>query len=133
MSLTGGCHCGAIRYEATGEPAHHALCHCESCRRSAGAYVVGWALFPREAVTITGTPVDYASSEGTTRQFCGACGTGMFFFTETIFPGQVDIQSATLDDPNALPAQARIQLADTPGWMRGYADLPGFELYPGGE
>ena len=131
MTRTGRCHCGAISYSAEGEPAHHAVCHCDSCTRSTGAYVVGWALFPREAVTVTGTPVDYHSSEGTTRQFCGTCGTGLFYINEAIFPGQVDLQSATLDDPSALPAQARIQLADAPGWMKGYAELPGFERFPG--
>lgn len=129
--VTGGCQCGAVRYTATGAPKHHALCHCESCRRSAGAYVIGWALFPREAVAIEGTPVDYASSEGTTRQFCGKCGTGLFYLNETYFPGQVDIQSATFDDPDAIAPQARIQMADAPGWMAGMADLPAFERFPG--
>jgi hypothetical protein len=131
MTVTGGCQCGAIRYAAEGEPIHHALCHCEGCRQSSGAYVIGWALFPRDRVTISGEPVGYASSEGTTRQFCGTCGTGLFYLNETIFPGQVDIQSATFDDPDAIPPGARIQLADAPRWLAGVEELPGFERYPG--
>ncbi len=133
MAMTGRCQCGAISYAAQGEPAHHALCHCENCRRSAGAYVIGWALFPRDAVTIEGTPVEYESSPGTTRQFCGTCGTGLFYRNEAVFPGQVDIQSATLDDPGALPPQVRIQMADAPGWMGNMADLPEFARFPGEE
>ena len=39
----GGCQCGAIRYEATGDPAYSALCHCKDCRASAGAPMVAWA------------------------------------------------------------------------------------------
>src|SRR3569832_906940 len=37
MAITGGCHCGAIRYEIEGEALTHALCHCTDCRRCAGA------------------------------------------------------------------------------------------------
>ena len=131
MTLTGGCQCGAIRYTADGEPTHHTLCHCTDCRLSAGAYVIGWALFRQDAVTIVGEPVDYASSEGAVRRFCGTCGTGLFYINEGMFPGQVDIQSATLDDPDALPPQARIQMADAPGWLEQVAHLRGFARYPG--
>ena len=31
MAITGGCHCGAIRYQADGEAITHALCHCADC------------------------------------------------------------------------------------------------------
>ena len=41
----GGCHCGTIRYEADGEALHHAICHCEDCRRAAGAPMVAWIAF----------------------------------------------------------------------------------------
>ncbi|MDP1026541.1 GFA family protein [Sphingomonas sp. KR1UV-12] len=130
MSYAGHCRCGAISWHAEGEPAHASLCHCAECTRSAGAYVVGWALFPQAAVTITGSPQDYESSPGTIRQFCGTCGTGLFYRNESIFPGQVDIQTATLDDPAALPPQARIQVADAPGWFEHFDALPTFARFP---
>lgn len=87
-------------------------------------------MFPQDAVTIEGVAVEYESSPGTSRRFCGTCGTGLFYVNETIFPGMVDIQSATLDEPDMMPAQARIQLADAPAWMKGYADLVPFERFP---
>ena len=52
MTLTGGCHCGAIRYRITGEPVRHLLCHCSDCRRHAGAPMVGWAIFAQAAVEV---------------------------------------------------------------------------------
>jgi hypothetical protein len=45
MVITGGCHCGAVRYEAVGEALTHALCHCSDCRRSAGAPMVAWTMY----------------------------------------------------------------------------------------
>jgi len=131
MMLTGRCQCGAVSYTAQGKPKHHALCHCADCRRSSGAFMVGLALFPREQVAISGDPMSYASSPGVTRQFCGTCGTGMFFLNEAIFPGQVDIQSSTFDDPDAIAPQAHIQVADAPAWMAGTDELPKFERFPG--
>ena len=129
--ITGGCMCGAIRYEVNGEPEHHALCHCTDCRRAAGAPVIGWAMFRQDQVTITGTPVDYNSSGDVLRQFCGTCGTGLFFYSESVFPGKVDIQSATFDDPDALAPTTRIQMADAPKWLAGVGDLPKFDRFPG--
>jgi hypothetical protein len=37
MALTGGCACGAVRYETDAEPFHRTLCHCVDCRRAAAA------------------------------------------------------------------------------------------------
>ena len=129
--LTGGCHCGAIRYETADEAIHHSLCHCLDCRKAAGAPAVAWALAPADQVTITGGPVWYASSEHGRRGFCGVCGTGLFYTNDVIFPGQIDVQSATLDDPDAIPLQGQIQIAERIGWMGHLEQLPAFDRYPG--
>lgn len=131
MATTGGCRCGAVRYSAEGEPAHATLYWCAACRGSAGAPVVVWTLFPQDKVTISGAPVTFESSPGTVRQFCGTCGTGLFYYSEAIFPGQVDIQGATFDEPDAHPPTAHIQVADAPAWMKDVAAMPMFERYPG--
>ena len=128
---SGGCHCGAVRYEMTEEVAHHALCHCTDCRKASGAPAVAWAMAAADQVTITGEPVTYASSEHGRRLFCGACGTSLFYTNDVVFPGMIDVQSATLDDPDAIPLQAQIQTAERIGWMGHLGDLPAFERYPG--
>ena len=127
----GGCHCGAVRYEMTAEVAHHALCHCTDCRRASGAPAVAWAMAPAEQVTVTGQPLTYASSEHGRRLFCGACGTSLFYTNEVVFPGMIDVQSATLDDPDSIPLQAQIQTAERIGWMGHLDGLPEFKRYPG--
>lgn len=127
---TGRCQCGAVSYTVTGDPAHSALCLCGDCRKSAGAYMVGWALFEEDQVDIVGQPVAFRSSEHATREFCGICGTGLFYRNATIFPGKVDIQTATMDDPAVFPPQARIQMAEAPPWYGSLGALPAFDRFP---
>jgi hypothetical protein len=128
---TGGCHCGAIRYEVNGTPIIHALCHCTDCRRHAGAPMVGWIMYPADALKITqGEPRMYQSSADGRRYFCADCGTGVFYTNEAMLPGTIDIQSATYDDPNAIPAQAHIQVAERIAWMEHAHNLPTFDRFP---
>ena len=132
MTYKGGCHCGAIRYEVSGTPKHVALCHCSDCRKSAGAPMVAWAAFGEgECEVVQGEPTTFNSSGATLRSFCSDCGTGLFYRNEQFLPGIVDIQSATLDDPDALPAGAHIQTAERIGWMETAHTLPAFERFPG--
>jgi hypothetical protein len=131
MTITGGCHCGAIRYEAEGEALNHALCHCADCRRHAGAPMVSWTMYPEGAVKVTkGAPKVYRSSADGRRHFCSNCGTGVFYTNAAILPGIIDIQSATYDDPEAVPPQAHIQVAERIGWMAKAHELPVFDRYP---
>ena len=131
MPVTGGCHCGKIRYEIEGQVIAHALCHCSDCRRHAGAPMVGWTMYPASAVKVTkGQPKTYESSANGRRQFCADCGTGLFYVNETMLPGIIDVQSATCDDPQAVPPQAHIQVADRLSWMEKVHELPAFDRYP---
>jgi len=131
MILSGGCHCGAIRYQADGEPLTHALCHCTDCRRHAGAPKVGWIMYPQSALQVTkGVPKTYESSVYGRRQFCGDCGTGLFHTNAHILPGIIDVQSATYDDPEAVPARMHIQVAERIGWMANAHELPAHERFP---
>ena len=129
--IEGGCHCGAIRYRVTGEAITHALCHCTDCRRHAGAPMVGWTMCPASALEVTrGAPKVYASSANGRRHFCPECGTGLFYVNEVVLPGIIDIQSATYDDPDAVPARAHIQVAERIGWMERAHELPAFDRFP---
>jgi len=128
----GGCHCGAIRYSLEGEPKHSAVCHCESCRRTTGGLTTAWAGYPKEALTIErGEPCSYSSSAGVDRQFCGACGTSLFYFNEPAMPGVVDVLTVTLDEPEALAPGLHVQMADALKWEAGLDDLPKFDRFPG--
>lgn len=127
----GQCHCGAVRYEMPAETIHKALCHCSDCRRHSGAPLVAWGLVRREQLTVEGETKDYASSEHGRRHFCATCGTPLFYTNETVFPGQIDVQIATLDDPDAIVPEAQIQRAERIGWIDRLDEMARFDRYPG--
>ena len=124
---TGGCHCGAIRYEVDGEPIVHALCHCTDCRRHAGAPMVGWTMYPKGALKLTkGVPKTYKSSENGRRQFCPDCGTALAMRVD-YEPGQIDVSLPTLDQPEGAPPEFHIFTASRIPWFEVRDALPRFE------
>lgn len=131
--LAGGCHCGAIRYEAADTPNRHSVCHCTDCRRSAGAPMVAWAVYAADDVRVTkGQPKVRASSQHGRRHFCPECGTGLFYTNEAFLPGLIDVQTATLDEPDQVMApSAQVQVAERIGWMSEAHASQAFDRYPG--
>ena len=127
----GQCHCGAVRYEMPAETIHKAICHCTDCRRHSGAPMVAWGLVGKDQLKVEGETKAYASSEHARRHFCPECGTALFYTNDVIFPGQVDVQIATLDDPDAIQPDVQIQLAERIGWMERLEAMPKFDRYPG--
>jgi hypothetical protein len=93
--------------------------------------MVAWALVDRKALTIDGETREYASSENGRRHFCPNCGTSLFYTNEAVFPGQVDVQISTLDEPGAIAPEAQIQIAERIEWMDRIDQLPKFDRYPG--
>jgi hypothetical protein len=132
MKLEGGCQCGAVRYQVEGTPQHAVLCHCADCRKSAGAPVVAWAAYAENEFRVTaGDATTFNSSGAAMRSFCPTCGTGLYYRNAEALPGIVDIQVATLDDPDAVSIFGHIQTAERIGWMENAHELPQFERYPG--
>ena len=127
----GQCHCGAVRYEMSARTVYRAVCHCSDCRRHSGGPMVAWGLVSRDNLQVEGETREYASSENGRRHFCPACGTGLFYSNEAMFPGQIDVQLATLDDPDSMPPEVQVQVADRLEWTVGLRELPEFQRYPG--
>ena len=91
-----------------------------------------WAMYPEAALTLTqGEPKTINSSGTAMRSFCSDCGSGLFYRNEDILPGIVDVQTATLDDPEALPPEIQIQTVERMGWIKHIHELPEFERFPG--
>jgi len=74
----GGCACGKVHFEARGEPYRVGICHCLTCRKAHGAPFNFYAVFPREAVTVSGDAIEFASSDRARRYSCRACGAPVY-------------------------------------------------------
>jgi hypothetical protein len=101
ISTTGGCLCGAVRYEAVGEPITVGYCHCPSCRRHTGAPVAAVVKYELDQIKFTkGDRKIYNSSPGVGRGFCDQCGSSLTW--EGKYKGRVvfSIQISTLDKPD---------------------------------
>ncbi len=90
-TFTGGCLCGNLRFSATGKPYRVGICHCLDCRKHHGALFHASAIFPQEAVTISGDTRSYAE-----RYFCPQCGSTVFGRSDD----EIEINLGSLDEPN---------------------------------
>lgn len=125
--LTGACLCGQLRYEAGGTPFHLTNCHCATCRRSSGAPFVAWFSVPRAAFRfVQGTPARFNSSEHGTRSFCPSCGSPLTFESNRA-PGEIDVTTCTLDDPESLPPQDHTWVRSRLRWVHVDDGLPAYE------
>jgi hypothetical protein len=64
------------------------------------------------------------------RSFCPDCGTGLFYRNQAVLPGIVDVQAATLDNPDALPPTVHIQTAERLAWVARMGELAEHERFP---
>lgn len=127
----GRCHCGAVVYRFQGGVRHSSVCHCEDCRRCAGAPGVPWIGVAADDFAIEqGEPAEYRSSAEVRRYFCAACGTGLYYLNENLMPGMVDIQTATLDSPEEFAPACHVQMADALSWEDRLPDLPRHDRFP---
>ena len=121
---SGRCLCGQVRFELAGEPAFACHCHCESCRRAAGAAFVTWVTFELDGLALTsGSIAEYRSSPGVRRGHCAACGTTITYAQDKR-PEEIDIAVSTLDTTTGIEPEAHIWVEDKVPWLVISDDLP---------
>jgi hypothetical protein len=126
-TYTGHCFCGEVQFKVTGPDMYACHCHCESCRRAAGAPFVTWATFARDKLAITsGTIVEHHSTPEVTRGHCGACGTSLTY-EHADRAGQIDITLTSLDDASQIEPRAHIWIQDKVPWLCIDDDLPQYQ------
>ena len=124
QSLEGRCFCKAIRYRCGPLLYPPTLCHCESCRRVAGAHAVGWLTVRRSDLHWLGTaPREFESSPGVHRAFCGQCGTPLTY-RNTTRPQEIDVTICSLERPEGATPVDHIWMQDAPAWDRPRDGLP---------
>ena len=99
--MTGGCLCGAVRYEARLDKREGCYCHCRMCQLAFGNTRAAVASVRKDQVTWTGdAPTRYASSKIALRGFCGRCGTPLSF--EYVASDRMDLSVGSFDHPEEL-------------------------------
>ena len=130
VKMTGGCMCGEVRYETSGDPFSVAHCHCHSCRKHNGAAVVTLAGYTADQVTFSGQERSfYESSKGATRAFCNHCGTPLTWEGdggEELGP-ILELHLSTFDEPEKLIPTAHAFYPERISWFDIADDLPRYE------
>jgi hypothetical protein len=131
--ITGGCLCGALRYEAQGEPLFAGYCCCDDCQKASGSGFVPFMGFAASALTISGAVSSHTHrlSDGreAIRNSCARCGSLVFGGTagenetRTIYAG-------TLDDPSLFKPALAINTRFKPAWVILPPSIPQFDGMP---
>jgi hypothetical protein len=129
MDGTGGCMCGAVRFQAEGQASWVAICHCASCRRHTGGILNGAAGFRRSAVRFTGQPTAYESSPGVQRYFCASCGTSLAY-QNTQWVEDIHLFVGTFDEPETLRPEFQIFAGERLDWLSLSDHLPRYRTTP---
>ncbi|MBV9860465.1 MAG: GFA family protein [Alphaproteobacteria bacterium] len=134
---TGGCLCGAIRYESSGEPVFSLQCHCRDCQRQSGtAYVAAVRVPTAQFRIVQGEPRRYVaradSGNEIARAFCGDCGSSLYVQVSTR-PDLIGLRVGTLDDPSVFRPEADIFVKSAQPWDHMDPALPKFPTYPAGK
>jgi hypothetical protein len=126
---TGGCMCGAVRYEASGEPFSVAHCHCHSCRKHTGAPVVTLAGYLKDQVRFSGAERSlYESSPGALRAYCSRCGSPLTWEGDGGDLGPIiELHLSSFDQPEALAPTAHAFYPERLPWFDIADDLPRYE------
>ncbi|MEM7430533.1 MAG: GFA family protein [Pseudomonadota bacterium] len=124
MSITGGCHCGTLRFIAASDPVECGYCHCLICQRTTGAAVLIFNTFKTSDFRYEkGVPTVYPSSHHGTRELCDRCGTQIAYRPKenTEF---IDVNSGAHDDPEQLSPQYHIWFENRLPWLNIDDNLP---------
>jgi hypothetical protein len=133
-ALTGGCLCGAVRYEVGGSLKLTMSCHCRDCQYVSGGAPAHVMVAQADDVAVTkGRPREYAvvSAKGNRmgRLFCDVCGTPLFAKNEA-HPEILHVKAGSLDDPSRFSVQANIWVSSAPPWHHIDSAVPRFPRDP---
>ena len=125
-SVSGGCLCGAVMFEARLPSLWCEHCHCTQCQRFHGAPLVTWVGFSEESVEFTvgeNRLTWFASSPAAQRGFCGVCGSSFLFRSEK-WPGELHISLTNIHEPIDREPAGHVHYSSHVGWLELGDELP---------
>jgi hypothetical protein len=132
-SFSGGCACGAIRYECTAEPLAMSNCHCRDCQRASGSAFFPGVYVAKANLTIKGNATYYEnvadSGQTQRRGFCRECGSPVFV-RPLAYPNLVGLWAGSLDDPSWYQPAVDIWTASAQPWDSMSLTVPKIKTGP---
>ena len=130
----GGCACGALRFETSGEPVFQNHCQCRDCQKRSGTGHSSYLTFANRAgFRITGAATGWrvAGDSGNDKihAFCPTCGTPVYL-TFAATPDAIAIHAAALDDPARFTPQVVTYTVRAHAWDTIDPALTSFERMP---
>jgi hypothetical protein len=123
LPLTGGCQCGAVRYEIARRPVKVHYCHCRMCQKAVGNVFAALAPVKRKHVQWTSSPPSFfASSSVAKRGFCPACGTPLTFAYDA--SEWICMTIGSLDRPDLVPPEMHVGVESQVPWLKLDDALP---------
>jgi hypothetical protein len=130
---TGGCLCGALRYEADGEPQFAGHCYCSDCRHASGSGFIPFMGFSSSAVRFSGETRKFVSKSArgsdAVRNSCPIC-SSLVFGGEIGKTDSFTIYAGSLDDPSSFRPTIAIFARGRPSWAVIPPDLAIFDGMP---
>lgn len=125
-NASGGCLCGAVRYDISGPMRRVVYCHCEQCRKTSGHYVAATAVDIDQLHIVEDSGLaTYESSDIAARDFCNRCGSSLFW--RPVHGNYVAVMAGTIDAPTGLTSREHIYVADASDYYEIGDGLPQFE------
>lgn len=132
--IEGGCHCGAVRYEISGEPGFAFFCQCLDCQRFSGSGHTANIVFPADAMALSGECATYRYAGGSGKPvvsiFCPACGTPICSYPEDASIRIV--RASSLDHPGLFKPRKVVFSDSAQAWDPLDAQAPCFAQPEGG-
>ena len=133
-SESGGCLCGAVKFEFD-KPnlisAHH--CHCIDCQKSTGSGKATVLVLPFNAIKMEGElkfhTTTTISGRNMNRGFCRECGSPVLSFIEEM-PEVKFVKAGSLDDSSWLKIDSNFFSSSAHAWSPIDEDIPSFTHNP---
>jgi hypothetical protein len=104
--VTGGCQCGAVRYEITGPLSDPHICHCRMCQRAFGNFFAALVGVKRSDLNWNKQPPTvFHSSSIIKRGFCAKCGTPLSYANDE--SENLSVSIGSLDDPTLVEPKSQ--------------------------
>lgn len=137
LPFTGGCSCGAIRYECSAKPTFSWNCHCTDCQEAGGGAYCPVMYVAKSALKVTGPQPKYSrviaeSGRWVDRGICPNCSSNLFILAELV-PDLQGLWAGNLDDPNNFKPQINVWSRSAPSWSVLDAQMKRCDVAPNEE